>query len=260
VSHTHTGQHLQEEEKQKLFPSTFSVIFWSSHSGRPSVSKVLHRASGKCRGLPWRVHDGQLEKKYLEKNRPKMVNERCVCLFVSKLDESSFLYKYWVGNISSSLFPFNPVKQGLSIPPFPTISVYIRRRRGKETKKPVFLEWFQMKSDCSTRTVYLITSFDESNSFKLKTKKNGQQFFWSFNCALIRPSQRPVARKPTSDCQTHWTILCSELWIIFFFCFRFFSRRWLVFQPRLYCCVSIFIVIIIIAGATTTVYLAFPYP
>jgi hypothetical protein len=78
-----------------------------------------------------------------------------------------------------------------------------------------------MKSDCSTRTVYLITSFDESNSFKLKTKKNGQQFFWSFNCALIRPSQRPVARKPTSDCQTHWTILCSELWIIFFFVFVF---------------------------------------
>jgi hypothetical protein len=65
-----------------------------------------------------------------------MVNERCVCLFVSKLDESSFLYKYWVGNISSSLFPFNPVKQGLSIPP-DYISLYTKKE-GERNKKTCF--------------------------------------------------------------------------------------------------------------------------
>jgi hypothetical protein len=165
--------------------------------------------------------------------------------------------------ISALLF-FHLIQSNRVYPSPPTISVYIRRRRGKETKNLFFFfsEWFQMKSDCSTRTVYLITSFDESNSFKLKTKKKEWptvflifQLLCSYSSLAKASSSKAHERLPNSlDNTLLWTM--NNI----FFCFRFFSRRWLVFQPRLYCCVSIFIVIIIIAGATTTVYLAFPYP
>lgn len=179
LCHTHTHRPTSRRRRRKPFPSfTFSVIFWSSHSGRPSVSKVLHRASGKCRGLPSRGGSRRPARKIPGRKTTNIRAEngqRTMRLFVcvSKLDESSFLYKYWVGNISSSLFPFNPVKQGLSIPP--RLYQFIRRR--KRNKKPVFLEWFQMKSDCSTRTVYLITdSMSPIVSNWKKKRKNGQQF------------------------------------------------------------------------------------
>lgn len=215
--------------------------------------------------MPWPSVNGftmgQREKHTWKKNRPKMVNERCVCLFVSKLDESYFLYKYWVGNISSSLFPFNPVKQGLSIPS-DYISLYTKKE-GERNKKPVFfLEWFQMKSDCSTRTVYLITSLDESNSFKLKTKqkKEWPAVFLIFQ--LCSYSSLAKASSPKAHERLPNSLDNTMLWTMNnIFLFSFFSLGADLFSSLVYTVLRFhFYCYYYYRCYTTTVYLAFPYP
>lgn len=126
--------------------------------------------------------------------------------------------------ISALLF-FHLIQSNRVYPSPPTISVYIRRRRGKETKNLFFFfsEWFQMKSDCSTRTVYLITSFDESNSFKLKTKKKEWptvflifQLLCSYSSLAKASSSKAHERLPNSlDNTLLWTM--NNIFFLFSF-------------------------------------------